>query len=269
MSDTSRVKTTLARDALHVAWTESFRSADNEPFFELAFEHIAKIINPAKDATILDAGCGSGRHSVRLARHGLLVTGIDFSDFVLRAAEQNVENLGLKGRVAFQQQDLLQLTFSDETFDYVLCWGVLMHVPAVTRAISELSRVLKKGGMIVVSEVNVKSTEVVAQEFLRPWLGGGKVTTKRTEAGIEAWTQTKAGDLMSRRTDIGWLIGQFQANGMELVERRAGQFTELYTRLKSGYLRRLIHAFNNFCFKHIDIPALACGNIITMKKRMT
>lgn len=267
MSDTNRVKTTLAKEDVHLAWADSFRTPENEPFFELAFQHIAHTMKAANDATILDAGCGSGRHSIRLAKQGFKVTGIDFSDFILKEAERTVTDLGLRTRVNFRQEDLLNLSFKDEAFDHVLCWGVLMHIPAIETAIAELSRVLKKGGLITISEVNASSTEVLAQQILRPFLGSGTVETKRTPAGLEAWAKTPSGDLMSRRTNIRWLIHQFNAHGIDLVTRRSGQFTQAYTRLKSKHARRLVHRLNDFWFKYIDLPALACGNIITMQKR--
>jgi 2-polyprenyl-3-methyl-5-hydroxy-6-metoxy-1,4-benzoquinol methylase len=267
MSDTTRVRTTLASEGIHRAWADSFRTADNEAFFELAFEHIVRALGAPKGATLLDAGCGSGRHSIRLARRGFDVTGIDFSDFVLEAAKRSAEELGLREHAKFQRQDLLELTFPDEAFDYVLCWGVLMHVPAVEKAISELCRVLKRGGSIIISEVNAKGVEVVAQRLLRPWLGSGNVTTRRTEAGLEAWAKTPSGELLSRKTDIRWLVERFGAHGMELVQRKSGQFTESYTRLRSKYARLLVHGVNDFWFRHINLPSLACGNILIMKKR--
>jgi 2-polyprenyl-3-methyl-5-hydroxy-6-metoxy-1,4-benzoquinol methylase len=267
MSDTARVEATLANDKQHLAWAATYRNADNEPFFELAFEHIARTLNAPRGATILDAGCGSGRHSVRLARHGFKVTGIDFSDYIVRTAEESVKDSGVADCIDFQRQDLTALSFPDESFDHVLCWGVLMHVPQVEEAIVELARVLKKGGMLVISEVNAHSLEVVAEELLRPLLGSGNVTTRKTAAGIEAWGTTSAGVLMSRRTDIGWLIDRFSKHDLELVERKTGQFTEMYKRVRSPRARRAVHALNNFCFQHVDVPALAYGNIVVLKKR--
>lgn len=267
MSDTHRVKTTLASENIHLKWADSFRTPDNEPFFELAFQHVTTTMNAASNATILDAGCGSGRHSMRLAKKGFSVTGIDFSDFILRAAEKAVLDLGLDHRITFKKEDILNLSFPDEAFDHVLCWGVLMHIPAIEAAVAELSRVLKKGGSITISEVNASSAEVLTQQLLRPLLGSGTVKIKRTTAGLEAWAKTPSGELMSRRTDIGWLVNEFKMHGMDLVGRRSGQFTQAYTRFNSRYARGLIHGLNHFWFKYVDVPALACGNIITMRKR--
>lgn len=72
-------------------------------------DFIEKEINCNRDVRILDIGCGTGRHSVELAKRGYSVTGIDLSESLLsrageKAAQQNV-------KVDFQRQDARNFNF--------------------------------------------------------------------------------------------------------------------------------------------------------------
>ncbi|MFZ4546232.1 MAG: class I SAM-dependent methyltransferase [Bacteroidales bacterium] len=75
-----------------------------------------------KSVTILDVGCGTGRHSIELTKRGYSVTGIDYSESQLARAIEKAEIQNL--RIDFQQQDARNLTFNNE-FDIaiMLCEG--------------------------------------------------------------------------------------------------------------------------------------------------
>jgi SAM-dependent methyltransferase len=72
--------------------------------------------------TILDVGCGTGRHAIELARRGFVVTGIDLSSGMLEQARAKAEATGAK--VTFRQADAAAFTV-DEPFDVAigLCEG--------------------------------------------------------------------------------------------------------------------------------------------------
>jgi SAM-dependent methyltransferase len=161
---------------------------------------------------------------------------------------------------------LLNFSYEDESFDYILCWGVLMHIPDLETAISELSRILKRGGVLIISELNMQSWEVRLTQLLRPLFGKAAITTRNTPAGIEAWAETGQGPLMTRRANISWLVKELSERGLSLRERRAGQFTEAYMRVGRSLPTRLIHGFNNWYFEHIGLPGPACGNILLLEK---
>jgi hypothetical protein len=141
-----------------------------------------------------------------------------------------------------------------------------MHVPEVEKAIAELVRITKEGGIIVISEGNVRSIQAVALRWIKSMLGRQRAEVHGTEAGIELWEETSTGKLVTRQTDMGWLIRAFEARGAKLVERRAGQFTEIFTLLPWRQLRLLVHAFNNFWFRHLRYPGPAFGNLLIFRK---
>lgn len=79
-------------------------------FFEKEIKH-------NKSVQILDIGCGTGRHSIELAKRGYNVTGIDQSESLLKRAKEKAAEQ--KVQVDFQRQDARNLTFEKE-FDLVI-----------------------------------------------------------------------------------------------------------------------------------------------------
>ena len=108
-------------------------------------------------ARVLDAGCGPGRHlSEAFRRDGVQVVGIDINleDVVktrniLRLMEKEGE--GGKGPWGVSVGDITKLPYSDVSFDLVICSEVLEHIPDDRKAIVEITRVLKQGGLLAVS----------------------------------------------------------------------------------------------------------------------
>ena len=104
-----------------------------------------------KDKKILDAGCGTGIFSVIFANKGAArVLGTDISQGSLETAGSLKKKFNLQN-VEFSEEDMLQLPFEDNTFDIVWAWGTVHHTSNPFKAIDELTRVLKKGGSILLA----------------------------------------------------------------------------------------------------------------------
>lgn len=264
--ESKTAKEALAGSSIHEKWVKDYRSGGNKVFYTLAFESVLKHLHSGKGALTLDAGCGSCVKSIILAGMGFNIVAADFSKSVLDMAEKNVIEAGLRNKIRVQQEDLTAMSFKDGTFDNVLCWGVLMHIPDVEKALSELVRVLKPGGTIVISEGNVRSLQSIALRSLKALFGKKRAEVKMTERGLETWEKTETGSLMTRQSKIPWLISHMEGLNCRLVRRQSGQFTELYTVFRSGPANSMIHAFNNFWFKRVTLPHPAYGNLIIMKK---
>lgn len=262
------LKNTLGRAEIHQQWINAYRTPENGRFYEEAFDYIIGVLKPPKNSTILDAGCGTCAHSIRLANRGCFVVGADFSEEVLKMAEVNIESRKLQGMIKLQRENILSLSFENETFDYILCWGVLMHIADLEKAISEVIRVLKPGGIIVIGEVNMLSLQSIILRNLKKWLKKEKADLKRTQAGLEYWSTTSSGRLLTRHANIRWLMKRFKNDGFTVKKRVSGQFTELYTKCSSLLLRSCIHIFNNVWFKYVRIPYPALGNIVILQKKI-
>jgi len=264
-SKSINIKSTLQTDAVHVEWEKSYRTKENEKFYEEAFDYIISVLNPPKGSTFLDVGCGICAHSIRLARRGFYVQAVDFSESALKMAESQIQSSGLQDKIKLQREDVLSLSFKDQSFDYILCWGVLMHIPDIEKAISELSRILKREGTLIISEGNMNSLESITLRILKRLLNKEKAKVRKTPAGLEYWTQTKAGELLTRQANISWLIRTFKNNGLTVKKRVSGQFTEIYTRFPSSLIKTFIHSFNQFWFKYVGMAYCSFGNIIILQ----
>jgi 2-polyprenyl-3-methyl-5-hydroxy-6-metoxy-1,4-benzoquinol methylase len=264
VDSTTLQQNTLAHEHVHELWESGFRSPRNELFYELAFEHILGKIQPPPGSVFLEVGCGRGFHAMRLARRGYKVKAVDFSDAVLDMARENVRAAGLEHLIDVDREDLIDLSYDDHTFDYALCWGVLMHVPEVERAIEELSRVIAPGGHLIVHEGNVHSPEAIAilvakRMTRRPGL-------RRTPAGVDHWKETSVGPLLTRRANIPWLIAAFERRGLLLQRRLPTQMTELYAKPSRDWMKNRIYALNDYWYRRVGISRLAVGNTLLLQR---
>jgi len=112
----------------------------------LKLKYLLEVIKRRKDpaAKLLEIGCGSGRilASIRERDKKINLTGIDLSAEQIRLAKQVN-----KGReITFVQGDGQKLPFKANSFDYVIFFDFLEHIDHPKQALSEIQRVLKKGG---------------------------------------------------------------------------------------------------------------------------
>jgi len=97
--------------------------------------------------SVLDLGCGVGRHACFLADAGFQVQAMDASASGLDFARRQAREHGLD--IAFSDGLMTELPYADASFDYVLSFNVIYHGDGgvVGRAINEIHRVLKPGGL--------------------------------------------------------------------------------------------------------------------------
>jgi ubiquinone/menaquinone biosynthesis C-methylase UbiE len=107
-----------------------------------------------KDRKVLEGGCGTGRESMYLAYKGSNLTAIDITDKSLQTAKDQSKKYTFKYEINFQKTSVLSLPFENESFDVVISSGVIHHTKDPKKAFSELSRVLKKDGLIILYVYN-------------------------------------------------------------------------------------------------------------------
>jgi ubiquinone/menaquinone biosynthesis C-methylase UbiE len=116
--------------------------------FKKRFEENNFDLNYFKDKKCLDLGCGGGRYSIALSLLGAKrVTGVDVSETGIADAKMRAEQLKITN-TDFVVYDGDKLPFNDEEFDCVIWSGVLMHMENPELAMKEVSRIVKKSGMI-------------------------------------------------------------------------------------------------------------------------
>lgn len=104
-----------------------------------------------KKGKILDAGCGSGSLSLALAKLGFKVSAFDLSDDCVSMVRQKITEKGLDDFISVKKGDATKIAFPDETFDVVISGEVLEHISDDNAVIRECNRVLKNGGICVVT----------------------------------------------------------------------------------------------------------------------
>ncbi|MBE9229836.1 methyltransferase domain-containing protein [Phormidium sp. LEGE 05292] len=115
------------------------------------------------ETTVLDVGCGIGGSSRILARdYGFAVTGVTISPQQVRRA-QELTPPGLN--VRFQVDDALALSFPDASFDAVWSIEAGPHMPDKAQFATELLRVLKPGGILVVADWNQRDDRQIPLNF--------------------------------------------------------------------------------------------------------
>jgi SAM-dependent methyltransferase len=256
----------MANADIHDKWVSTYRSTEAQAFYEMAFDRVVASLEAPRDSVVLDAGCGSCAKSVLLAARGLYVVAVDFSETALSLAAETVALHGFTDRIALRQEDLTALTFADGQFRYIVCWGVLMHVPDLPKAVAELARVLAPGGRLVVSVANMHSLQAVGIRTARLILGRPHSHIVRTAAGLEFSERTAGGNLLTRENDMPWLIAEAARDGLRLRSRTAGQFTELYAVVPWAPVRRAIHRLNHVWFRHVRLAGPAFANLLTFQK---
>jgi ubiquinone/menaquinone biosynthesis C-methylase UbiE len=126
-------------------WYERFQGAvEHYVDLEILKAHLPK----DRNSKILDAGGGTGRMALPLAKMGYSVTLCDISPGMLNVAKQKMRRDGVSNRVEILECNVYKLRFADQSFDFVLCWDGKID------AAEELIRVTKKGGRISMFLVN-------------------------------------------------------------------------------------------------------------------
>lgn len=139
-------------------WPEKYDRWFTTPLGTLIKEYESQLImdflKPAPGELILDAGCGTGIFTIDILKRGSKVIGVDISWPMLRRAQDKAREFYFEGVLA----DMLSLPFSEGIFDRVLSVTALEFIADGKRAIQEMFRVTKKGGVIVAATLNSLST---------------------------------------------------------------------------------------------------------------
>ena len=130
-------------------WVKFVRSGKNYYSEYLNGPALKRMIGNVRGKKVLDFGCGEGCFSRFFAEAGAIVTAVDISDGLIRAAVEEEERnpLGIK----YFATDAANLSMLEsESFDVVFCYMALMDIRDYEGAISEASRVMKTMGRFVV-----------------------------------------------------------------------------------------------------------------------
>ncbi|MCK4313178.1 methyltransferase domain-containing protein [Candidatus Bathyarchaeota archaeon] len=123
-------------------------------FDVITWRYIEPYVPTDSDASVLDAGGGTGRWAIRMARKGCKVVLMDVSEEMLKIAAKKAKEERLQHKITIRKGDIARTGYADETFDMILCEHTLFLFEEPEIIIMELKRVLKRKGRLVISVHN-------------------------------------------------------------------------------------------------------------------
>lgn len=160
-------------DAVSRRWTRTARRFQLETSYRealLASDAQENLSHSGSAARVLDCGVGCGSLSIALSSvlpDLAAFFGIDVSGEMLATAEVSMRQAGLSPQL--KQANILSIPYANQSFDFVMAAHVLEHLPEPQRALNEMIRVLKPGGMLFVCVTRRSIFGALIQLVWRTW----------------------------------------------------------------------------------------------------
>jgi ubiquinone/menaquinone biosynthesis C-methylase UbiE len=253
------------KDYRDVTWDRDYYHPIAARLYDPAIKDMLAMMGVPAGATVLDAGCGAGVHSIRVARAGHNVVAVDISQAMLQEAKLRIARARFAQAVDLKCEDLTQLSFSNASFRYVFSWGVIIHIQNVDKALDELARILKPRGTLALYITNRASWDQSVETFARQLLRKPLKERFHLPLGDGTWYDMHGQRLWLWQFDIAELVRQMASRGLHLTHRRCGEFSEFQRRV-SGSLRNSLLHLNNLYYR-CNFPAgPAVTNMLIFRK---
>lgn len=192
------------------------------PFFINSYRtcdhYIRKMLPHWANKMVLDVGCGTGLQTLQFAKAAMRVIGIDLSERLIEKAKTKAESLGLNN-VYLIKADATCIPLEDNSVDYVSSYGdVIGHIPEYKKAIKEMTRVCRSGGIVTI-------------EYDNKWHLGLMYSSKellnafrvRSEGDLRRWTYVylrfpKKVDLIYKTFTYSEIKSLLKESGLELMK---------------------------------------------------
>ncbi len=123
-------------------------------------DRVLSLLGDVNNKKILDVGAGTGRLASRLVKLGAEVTALDVSEEMLKRIK-----IKTKTKIEIMVGEAENLSFSDESFDIIIATFLIVHLKDLRRFFDEVYRVLKSGGLFLVTNINQrKAPEIKTKE---------------------------------------------------------------------------------------------------------
>ena len=188
-------------------------------------------------AKVLEVGCGTGQLTNYLGIAGRTVFGADMTLNALKLGQAFKEKNGL-AEVGFYQMNLFRPIFKDESFDLVICNGVLHHTGDPEGGFRSIARLVKRGGFILIGLYNtygrlatdarrtIFSLTRGRASFLDPYLARADVAAVKKKA----WFNDQYKNPHESKHTMGEAIRWFDAAGFDFVSGIPSPTGEPFTR---------------------------------------
>ncbi len=165
-------------------------------------------MKPLTGLSIADIGCGGGLISEPLTRLGAKVTGIDPATRNIEIARLHAEPQGLE--IDYRPITVEELAAEGRQYDAAVCLEVVEHVPDPAAFIKECARLVRPGGMLILSTINrtfkAYALAIVGAEYVLGWL----------PRGTHDWNRFITPDELSRHIGAAGLRDPAELHGLRL-----------------------------------------------------
>jgi ubiquinone/menaquinone biosynthesis C-methylase UbiE len=215
-----------------------------EDHYDRAVQTMLQSMEVRPGETLLEAGCGLGASTVRVARAGIRVCAVDFSQSKLQRARARIAAAGLDSVVEFRLEDPTSLTFSDSAFSYVFSWGAINHVRDIQKALDELARIIKPGGKMALYVTNGASWDQKLEHLARFLLRRPLRDPELHPLGTGVWREMHGYRLWVWQFNVAELERQLARRGFFLTHRIIGELSQIHHRL-GGPLLKIMPRLNS------------------------
>lgn len=168
---------------------------------------------------VLDIGCNAGSFSLVWAEAGCQVSGIDINDDLVRIARERATEAQVA--VDYRVGSAVALPWTDATFDVIVMPELLEHVADWRSCLAEATRVLRRGGLLMVSTTNRLCP--LQEEFTLPaysWYPGWlkKICLEKALTSHRQWVNFAAYPAVTW-FDPYWLGRELRALGLDPMDR--------------------------------------------------
>lgn len=108
-------------------------------------EYVASLMD--KDDSVLECACGTGMFSVKIAPRVRQLTATDFAEGMLKRTKRKCRDLQ---NIIIEPGNILDLNYEDDSFDKAVAANVIHLLDDPKKALQELKRVVKPGGLIII-----------------------------------------------------------------------------------------------------------------------
>lgn len=246
-------------------WDEDYYHPIALKLYDRAILDMLEMMKVETGATVLDAGCGPGVHSIRVAKAGHPVCAIDISNTMLSQARQRAESQNVADKIDFSQKDLTKLDFPDNSFRYVFSWGVVIHIANAEKALEELARIIEPGGKLALYVTNKTAVDHKIEGFMRKIMRKPLSGLQHLPLGDGIWYDMNDQKLWVWRFETQAIVDYLAAKKFHLKSLHVGELSEIQRRL-GGIPRNFLLRLNNLAYR-LKIPAsLATTKLLIFEK---
>ncbi len=145
---------------------------DAMDFTEVNLAFALRVIELAPSSgTVVDIGTGTARIPILMLQHcpkekNIVIKALDLSAEMLKVASRNVSAAGLEKWLHLQRSDAKQLPFADASFEMVISNSLVHHLPKPDLFFSEVARLVRSGGGILIRDLIRPDTKNHLEEFV-------------------------------------------------------------------------------------------------------